>query len=291
MGGCLPTDRGPSPCRDPCAPDEVWDRYLRPARWPGWSPQIRSVDHDGAVVAAGSRGVVHALGGLRVPFEVLDVDVRDPADRSWTWVAGLPAGARLRLVHVVRPSARHAGGTTTRAARARPGAGGGGLPPGRVVGPAAPGAVKVTSARRGGRKVCAGRVVARGRQHPQERIPVSTTDPDRRRLPDHGDGQRHRPGRLLGRLVRPVPRLRAGVRAGLRRARRHRLRQGRHRGRARARRCRRHHLDPDPDGLPRGRPGLQPARRPARVRRSTEVIDAVRGLDMDEVRQNIAAKA
>ena len=97
----------------PCAPDEVWDRYLRPDRWPGWSPQIRSVDHDGAVVTAGSRGVVHALGGLRVPFEVLDVDVRDPADRSWTWVAGLPAGVRLRLVHVVRPSARHAGGTTT----------------------------------------------------------------------------------------------------------------------------------------------------------------------------------
>ena len=38
-------------------------RVASSTRWPGWSPQIRSVDHDGAVVTAGSRGVVHAVGG------------------------------------------------------------------------------------------------------------------------------------------------------------------------------------------------------------------------------------
>lgn len=98
----------------PTAPDEVWDRYLRPARWSGWSPQIRSVEHAGAVIAPGSTGTVHGPLGLRVPFEVLDVDVVDPKRRSWTWVARLPAGVRIRFEHVVEPAlGRHPGGTRT----------------------------------------------------------------------------------------------------------------------------------------------------------------------------------
>jgi hypothetical protein len=30
--------------------DDVWDRYLRPDRWPEWSPQIRSVDYAGLTI-------------------------------------------------------------------------------------------------------------------------------------------------------------------------------------------------------------------------------------------------
>lgn len=97
----------------PAAPDEVWDRYLRPERWSGWSPQIRSVEHQGAVIVPGGTGTVHGPLGLRVPFEVLAVDVTDPDHRSWTWVATLPAGARIRLEHVVEPTTRYPGGTRT----------------------------------------------------------------------------------------------------------------------------------------------------------------------------------
>ncbi len=100
--------------RGPAAPDEVWDRYLRHQRWPSWSPQIRWVDHVGAMITTGSTGTVHALGGLLVPFEVLEVDASTPGRRSWTWVATLPAGVRLRLQHLVEPAAtRFVGGTTT----------------------------------------------------------------------------------------------------------------------------------------------------------------------------------
>jgi len=100
--------------RGPAAPDEVWDRYLRPLRWPSWSPQIRWVEHVGAVITTGSRGTVHVLGGLQVPFEVLEVDASVPGRRSWTWLAHLPAGVRLRLQHLVEPAAtRFVGGTMT----------------------------------------------------------------------------------------------------------------------------------------------------------------------------------
>ena len=63
--------------------------------------------------------------------------------------------------------------------------------------------------------------------------------PDRRHLRADGHRQRHRAGRLLGVLVRPVPAVRAGLRGGVRAARRRRVRQRRHRGRAVARRRRR----------------------------------------------------
>lgn len=66
----------------PVHPDEAWDRYARPERWSQWSPQVRGVQTDSDVIAAGSAGTVRTLGGAQVRFVVLDVDARA---RSWTW--------------------------------------------------------------------------------------------------------------------------------------------------------------------------------------------------------------
>jgi hypothetical protein len=66
--------------------DVVWQRYTHPARWAGWAPQIRRVDHDDDVVRPGSRGLVHGPLGIRVRFVIDDVD---PALRTWAWTVGI----------------------------------------------------------------------------------------------------------------------------------------------------------------------------------------------------------
>lgn len=85
----------------------VWQRYLHPQLWPTWAPQISSVDCVDGAIRAGSTGVVHAVLGVRVPFEVTEVD---PAARRWSWIARLPLGITLRLTHTVDAVAF---GTTT----------------------------------------------------------------------------------------------------------------------------------------------------------------------------------
>ncbi|MFF5225448.1 SRPBCC family protein [Dactylosporangium sp. NPDC000521] len=87
---------------------DVWDRYVRPARWPEWSPQIRSVDYARERLAPGTSGVVHGPAGLRVPFQILDVDDAGPV-RAWSWTVQA-AGVRLHLRHTVRSTG---GGTRT----------------------------------------------------------------------------------------------------------------------------------------------------------------------------------
>ncbi len=62
--------------------DEVWDRYVRPQRWPEWSPQIRSVDYPHARLVALTSGRVYGLLGVRADF---DVDAVDEAARTWSW--------------------------------------------------------------------------------------------------------------------------------------------------------------------------------------------------------------
>lgn len=82
----------------PVHPDEVWDRYARPQRWAQWSPQVRHVDVDCEVLAAGAAGTVRTLGGAQVRFVVLDVDA---TARSWSWRVHLgPVGMVLEH-HVV----------------------------------------------------------------------------------------------------------------------------------------------------------------------------------------------
>lgn len=95
----LPALRREISVAGPRPADDVWDRYVRPRRWPEWSPQIRSVDYPGERLAAGTSGVVHGPGGLPVRFQILAVDEAAPV-RSWSWTASA-AGVRLTLLHTV----------------------------------------------------------------------------------------------------------------------------------------------------------------------------------------------
>jgi len=83
----------------PADPDLVWQRYLRPALWSQFSPQIRRVECADPELRAGSRGRVHGPPGLAVDFLVSEVDVEA---RTWAWqVRVLLLGVRLRLRHGV----------------------------------------------------------------------------------------------------------------------------------------------------------------------------------------------
>ena len=55
-------------------PDVAWERYADLSAWPSWACQIRAVGADGPRLALGRSGVVHVVGGLRVPFAVTAVD-------------------------------------------------------------------------------------------------------------------------------------------------------------------------------------------------------------------------
>jgi hypothetical protein len=93
----------------PARPDAVWERYIRPARWAEWSPQIRSVDYPDATLGAGGRGVVHGPCGVGVDFEILEVD---SARRCWSWRVTV-TGIVLILGHTVRARGTGPGTTTT----------------------------------------------------------------------------------------------------------------------------------------------------------------------------------
>ncbi|GAA1030721.1 hypothetical protein GCM10009557_23750 [Virgisporangium ochraceum] len=93
----------------PRAADDVWDRYVRPRRWPEWSPQIRSVEYPHERLAAATSGVVRGPLRFPVPFRVVDVDDAAPV-RTWSWTVSA-AGVELTLVHTVEATAS---GTRTR---------------------------------------------------------------------------------------------------------------------------------------------------------------------------------
>jgi hypothetical protein len=84
----------------PAAPTAVWDRYVRPQRWSEWSPQIRSVDYRGEIIAAGGTGVVHGPCGVPVRFEIDEVDHEV---RRWCWRIKV-AGIAMSLGHSVAPA-------------------------------------------------------------------------------------------------------------------------------------------------------------------------------------------
>jgi hypothetical protein len=88
--------------------DDVWDRYLRPGRWPEWSPQIRSVDYPAETLRPGTGGVVHGPAGLPVRFRIDDLTPAGPV-RAWSWTV-TAAGVRLHLRHTVEATA---GGSRT----------------------------------------------------------------------------------------------------------------------------------------------------------------------------------
>ncbi|MDG6106755.1 SRPBCC family protein [Dactylosporangium aurantiacum] len=86
--------------RGPRDADDVWDRYVRPRRWPEWSPQIRSVRYPGETLRPGAAGVVRGPGGLPVRFRILDVAADGPV-RGWSWSVSA-GGVRLHLEHTVQ---------------------------------------------------------------------------------------------------------------------------------------------------------------------------------------------
>ena len=90
----------------PAPVETVWQRYIQPALWPTWSPQIRSVEYEYETLRPHTKGVVRTFGGIGIPFTIEDVIA---ADRTWTWqVEAL--GLRLHLAHGVLP---HTGGSET----------------------------------------------------------------------------------------------------------------------------------------------------------------------------------
>ena len=91
--------------KGPVDPATAWERYADLGRWAMWAPQIRSVEAGADRLAVGLRGTVHALGGLRVPFVVDDVD---PGARAWRWTVNV-AGIRVHMLHDLTPTR---GGTT-----------------------------------------------------------------------------------------------------------------------------------------------------------------------------------
>ena len=89
----------------PVHPDEVWDRYTRPARWPQWSPHVRDVDYPEVVVRPGTAGRVTGVGGVVAVFRI---DAVDHEARTWSWsVRSGPL--RLSFDHGVDPAKGDAG--------------------------------------------------------------------------------------------------------------------------------------------------------------------------------------
>jgi uncharacterized protein YndB with AHSA1/START domain len=84
----------------PAHPDEVWRRFTDPDAWPGWAPQIRTVETDATVLAVGTTGRVHGPAGLAVDFHITSVD---PGLRSWSWTVGR-GPATVRMDHHVPPA-------------------------------------------------------------------------------------------------------------------------------------------------------------------------------------------
>ena len=91
----------------PLAPDEVWERYAVPARWPDWAPQITGVEVPVSRLAAGVRGRVRGPLGVTLPFVV---DTVDETARRWSWTVSL-GPVQVHLLHWVAEGPD--GGSTT----------------------------------------------------------------------------------------------------------------------------------------------------------------------------------
>ena len=66
----------------PLAPEEVWERFAAPSRWPEWEPQIQRVELSTDRLAPGASGRMHVGYGVHVPFTV---DAVDEAARTFVW--------------------------------------------------------------------------------------------------------------------------------------------------------------------------------------------------------------
>ncbi len=88
--------------------DLVWQRYVEPALWTTWAPQIRRVDSSEPRLALGVSGTVFGVvPNLGATFDVVDFN-EDEHRWAWDVVAG---PARMHLEH--RSEERIGGGTST----------------------------------------------------------------------------------------------------------------------------------------------------------------------------------
>ncbi|MFJ6851078.1 polyketide cyclase/dehydrase [Streptomyces sp. NPDC091271] len=79
------------------AAEDVWLRYVTPARWPSWSPQIRAVRVNDEWIRPGTRGEIVSLFGVTAAFVVESVD-----EERWRWAWRVRLGpVLLRLRHEV----------------------------------------------------------------------------------------------------------------------------------------------------------------------------------------------
>ncbi|MFG2588024.1 SRPBCC family protein [Streptomyces sp. NPDC048438] len=89
------------------AAEDVWLRYVTPARWPSWSPQIMAVRVNDERIRPGTRGEIVSLFGVTAAFVVESVD-----EERWRWAWRVRLGpVRLRLRHEVQH--RPGGSATT----------------------------------------------------------------------------------------------------------------------------------------------------------------------------------
>lgn len=72
--------------------DDVWRRYVTPALWPTWAPQLRRVTCSDTIIRRGSTGTAHGPAIVRVPFDILSVD---DVERTWSWRVGRPFGITM----------------------------------------------------------------------------------------------------------------------------------------------------------------------------------------------------
>lgn len=70
----------------------VWSQLASTRHWPAWGPTVVAVDPADTTVRPGLRGTVTTPVGIRLPFEVTEVE----PGRRWTWrVAGVAATDHL----------------------------------------------------------------------------------------------------------------------------------------------------------------------------------------------------
>jgi hypothetical protein len=92
----------------------AWRRYARPALWPTWSPQLRSVEITGdgqsdEELVVGLTGRVFGPLGVHADFTVVSLDA---AAHRWSWVVRRGPLA-VRLHHALEARPGRAGSRTT----------------------------------------------------------------------------------------------------------------------------------------------------------------------------------
>ncbi len=77
----------------------AWERYARFEEWPGWSPQLSSVEASAERIAPGVTGTVSGPMWSGADFHI---DAVDEDARTWSWTVRRKP-LKVRLEHGVEP--------------------------------------------------------------------------------------------------------------------------------------------------------------------------------------------